>query len=61
MERKKLIVLLIDIASLKGVSSVEFASCREVWLSPLEVRYMYLTKYLVNFYDEIQAELTLIL
>lgn len=61
MERKQLIVLLIDTASLKSVSSVKFASYREVWLSPLEVCYIYLTKYLVSFYDEIQAELTLIL
>lgn len=27
-------MLRIDIANLKGVSSVEFASYQEVWLSP---------------------------
>lgn len=48
----------MDIASVKGVRLVEFSSYWEVWLSPLEVRYMYLTKHLVNFYGEVQAELT---
>jgi len=61
MERKKLIVSLIDTASLKGMSLAEFASYQEVWLSPLEVCFMYLTKHSVNFYDDMQAQLTLIL